>query len=70
MIDRGFYPIGASTRNAGFACIGSVGELMADLEIEIEEVVKQRIQDRYHGLLLLREVLGDDNIDYSDYEQY
>tara|TARA_R110002124_G_scaffold280490_2_gene453790 strand:- start:28581 stop:29684 length:1104 start_codon:yes stop_codon:yes gene_type:complete len=65
VLDRGFYPIGASTRNAGFACIGSVGELIADLEIESESVVKQRIKDRYEGLLLLRETLGDENIDYE-----
>ncbi len=65
VIDRGFYPIGASTRNAGFACIGSVGELVSDLELETEEVIKQRIQDRYNGLLLLRETLGDENIDYD-----
>lgn len=65
VVDRGFYPIGASTRNAGFACIGSVGELVADLELETEKVIKQRIQDRYNGLLLLRETLGDENIDYE-----
>ncbi|XWN36324.1 MAG: FAD-dependent oxidoreductase [Balneola sp.] len=65
VVDRGFYPIGASTRNAGFACIGSVGELVSDLELETEEVIKQRIQDRYNGLLLLRETLGDENIDYD-----
>ena len=65
VLERGFYPIGASTRNAGFACIGSVGELIADLEIESEAVVKQRIQDRYEGLLLLRKTLGDKNIEYE-----
>lgn len=66
VIDRGFYPIGASTRNAGFACIGSVGELIADLEIETPDVVKQRIKDRYEGLLLLRETLTDDKLEYDD----
>lgn len=66
VLDRGFYPIGASTRNAGFACIGSVGELIADLEIESEEVVKQRVKDRYEGLLLLRKTLGDEHIEYED----
>ncbi len=63
--DRGFYPIGASTRNAGFACFGTVGEHLADLEIETEEVVKQRILRRYKGLQLLRETLGEDTIDYE-----
>jgi len=65
VVDRGFFPIGASTRNAGFACIGSVGELISDLEIETEEIVKQRIKDRYNGLLLLRKILGDQHIDYK-----
>lgn len=65
VIDRGYYPIGASTRNAGFACIGSVGELIDDLKLENEEVVKQRIQDRYNGLLLLRKTLGDESIEYD-----
>ncbi|HCI72731.1 MAG: FAD-dependent oxidoreductase [Bacteroidetes bacterium] len=65
VIDRGFFPIGASTRNAGFACIGSVGELISDLELESAEIVKQRIKDRYEGLLLLRNTLGDSNIDYE-----
>jgi hypothetical protein len=65
VIERGFYPIGASTRNAGFACIGSVGELISDLKIESESVVKQRVKDRYEGLLLLRNTLGEKNIDYK-----
>ncbi len=66
VVERGTFPIGASTRNAGFACIGSIGEIMADLEIESEEIVKQRIKDRYEGLLLLRETLGDDLIEYDN----
>ncbi|HKK24441.1 MAG TPA: FAD-dependent oxidoreductase, partial [Gracilimonas sp.] len=32
VIDRGFFPIGASTRNAGFACFGSPTEHMADMK--------------------------------------
>ena len=65
VVDRGFYPIGASTRNAGFACIGSVTEIMADLNIEDEDIVKERIHRRYEGLLLLRKELGDRHIDYD-----
>ncbi len=65
VIDRGTFPIGASTRNAGFACIGTIGEHLADLEIEDEIAVKNRIKSRYNGLLLLREILGDDAIDYK-----
>ncbi len=65
ILDRGLFPIGASTRNAGFACFGTIGEHLADLEIEEENVVRQRIARRYNGLLLLGEVLGDEAIDYE-----
>lgn len=65
VIDRGFFPIGASTRNAGFACIGTIGEHITDLEIDSEEQLKERIKNRYEGLLLLRETLGDEAIEYS-----
>ena len=65
VIDRDFYPIGASTRNAGFACIGTIGEHLADLEIDTETQLKERIKNRYNGLSLLRQTLGDDAIDYQ-----
>ncbi|HCD52647.1 MAG TPA: FAD-dependent oxidoreductase [Balneolaceae bacterium] len=64
IIERGSFPIGASTRNAGFACIGTIGEHLADLEIESEEKVKTRIKERFQGLQLLRSVIGDENMDY------
>ena len=65
VIDRGHFPIGASTRNAGFACIGTIGEHIADLEIESEAKLKERIQNRYEGLLLLRDTLGDEAMEYE-----
>lgn len=66
VIDRGFFPLGASTRNAGFVCFGTIGEHIADLEIDSEESLKKRIKSRYEGLLLLRETLGDEAINYED----
>ncbi len=65
VLDRGFFPIGASTRNAGFACIGTIGEFISDLEIDTEDQLKERILKRYEGLQLLREVIGDSNLDYK-----
>lgn len=64
VIDKGFMPEGASTRNAGFACVGSITEYMADLEKESEEGVRQRIVNRYRGLKLLKNTLGERNINY------
>lgn len=66
VIDRGFYPIGASTRNAGFACIGTIGEHLSDLKLDSEASLKERIRRRYEGLLLLRETLGDEAIEYEE----
>ncbi len=65
VVDRGFFPIGASTRNAGFACIGTIGEHIADLEIDSESRLRARIKNRYQGLQLLRGTLGDDAINYE-----
>jgi glycine/D-amino acid oxidase-like deaminating enzyme len=57
MLERGYYPSGASTRNAGFACFGSVSELLDDLEHNSENDVKALVAKRYHGLQLLRETV-------------
>lgn len=66
ILDRGFFPIGASTRNAGFACFGSPTEHMADMMIEEESKIIDRIRRRFNGLQLLRATLGDDNIEYRE----
>lgn len=62
--DRGFAPYGASTRNAGFACIGSISEHLADIKKAGDETVFSRIERRWNGLQLLRETIGDENMDY------
>ena len=36
VLERGLLPSGASSRNAGFACMGSVTELLDDLELMSE----------------------------------
>lgn len=62
--DRGFAPYGASTRNAGFACIGSISEHLADIKKAGEETVFNRIERRWKGLQLLRKTVGDENMVY------
>lgn len=64
VVEKGMYPEGASTRNAGFACFGSVTELIDDLEHESEEEVRARLLRRYQGLQGLRIILGDENIGF------
>ena len=66
VFERGVIPTGASTRNAGFTCIGSISELLDDLdkisEIEIFSLVSQRV----NGLEKLRSTLSDTKIDYEN----
>lgn len=70
ILERGFLPFGASTRNAGFACFGSVSELLSDLENQSEEEVFSLVEKRWKGLQRLRSKLGDDRIGYEPFGGY
>ena len=65
VLERGILPYGASTKNAGFACFGSISELLADLSTTKEEDVFNLVHKRFLGLKRLREILGDENIGYE-----
>lgn len=65
VVERGFLPWGASSRNAGFACFGSISELLDDLTKQSAEEVFSRVAMRWNGLKRLRELLGDDAIGYE-----
>ena len=70
IFERGILPSGASTKNAGFACFGSVSEILDDLKNHSEEEVVQLVRDRVEGLQLLRNTLGDEQLDYQEYGGY
>ena len=65
VFERGFLPTGASTKNAGFACFGSMSEILDDLNGNSEEKVFELVEKRYLGLNALRALLGDDLIGYE-----
>ncbi len=67
VLERGPLPIGASTRNAGFACFGSMTELMDDLTQMPAETVWEVVAMRWRGLQLLRKRLGDRRLGYREY---
>lgn len=50
VLERGLVPMGASTRNAGFACIGSISEVAADIDLLGEEAAVDIVRRRYEGL--------------------
>jgi gamma-glutamylputrescine oxidase len=59
VLERGILPAGASTKNAGFACFGSVSELLSDIKTYGEETVFNLVAKRIKGLAALRKNLGD-----------
>jgi glycine/D-amino acid oxidase-like deaminating enzyme len=65
ILERGTLPIGASTRNAGFACLGSMTELLDDLSRMTEDDVLALVEQRWRGLHLLRSIVGDQNMDFE-----
>lgn len=65
ILERGALPSGASTRNAGFACFGSVTELMEDIQTQGEDMTWQLIEDRWKGLERTRSLFRDSIIDYT-----
>ena len=70
VLEKGNLPDGGSTKNAGFACFGSLSELHHDLNNLDETAVFELIQKRYNGLLTLRELLGDENLGYESFGGY
>ena len=70
VLEKGILPQGASTKNAGFACFGSLSEIIDDLKSHSEEEVVQLISKRWNGLQLLRKNLGDETIDFKPYGGY
>ena len=70
VLERGLLPNGASTKNAGFACFGSISEIIDDLNNHSEEEVVELVRKRVNGLELLRTNLGDETIDYQSYGGY
>lgn len=65
LLERGLLPTGASTKNAGFACFGSLTELISDIKNLGEERCLELVKLRWHGLQRLRQRTGDLPIDYQ-----
>ena len=66
VIDRGYLPTGASTKNAGFTCFGSPTELFDDLLNMNELTVWDTFSNRYMGLNTLFELVQKDKIAYRE----
>ncbi len=70
ILEKGNMPSGASTKNAGFACFGSISEILDDLKTHTEKEVFDLVKQRKNGLDRLRDLVGDEHLDYKELGGY
>lgn len=73
LVDRGIIPTGASTRNAGFACFGSLSELVSDAQTMGTDKMLELVEMRFKGLERIQKHFGKKEIDFElcgGYELY
>src|SRR5215208_3716351 len=64
IVDRGLIPTGASTRNAGFACFGSLSEVVHDAQTMGTDKMLHLVEMRFKGLEKIQKFF-DRDIDFS-----
>jgi gamma-glutamylputrescine oxidase len=73
IVDRGIIPTGASTRNAGFACFGSLSELIYDGQQMGNDKMLELVEMRFRGLERIQKYFSKKEIDFDlcgGYELY
>jgi hypothetical protein len=73
VLDSGVIPTGASTRNAGFACFGSLSELVGDAQAMGTDTMLEVAEMRFKGLEKIQKHFHRKQIDFElcgGYELY
>lgn len=65
IVERNSIPTGASTRNAGFACFGSLTEIISDFEKMGWEKTLDLVKMRFEGLQKIQNYFTNDEIDFE-----
>jgi glycine/D-amino acid oxidase-like deaminating enzyme len=65
ILEKGVFPTGASTKNAGFACFGSLTEILDDFWNMNPKEVTALVERRYKGLQQIRKIFGDSALRYQ-----
>ncbi|KPE52160.1 NAD(P)/FAD-dependent oxidoreductase [Chryseobacterium indologenes] len=65
VIERSAVPLGASTRNAGFACFGSLTEVIADSQKMGWEKTLDLVRMRFEGLRKIQNYFKNSEIDFE-----
>lgn len=66
IIERSSVPLGASTRNAGFACFGSLTEIIADSEKMGWPKTLELVKMRFEGLEKIQNYFQAEEIDFEN----
>lgn len=70
VVERAPLPLGASTRNAGFACFGSPTELLADWDTHGRESMLNTVAARFAGIRALEDKFSYRSIDWRNHGGY
>ena len=70
VLERGLLPNGASSRNAGFACFGSLTELLSDIDAVGTQATAALVAQRWRGLARLRARVGDAAMAFENFGGY
>jgi glycine/D-amino acid oxidase-like deaminating enzyme len=66
VLERSSFETTASSKNAGFACFGSITEMLSDLRILGEEAFLELVSKRWKGLRILRQRVGDKAMEFNE----
>jgi glycine/D-amino acid oxidase-like deaminating enzyme len=64
ILEKEIFPTGASTKNAGFACFGSLTEILDDLWTMTQDEVVELVRKRYKGLQDIKKQFGEKALGY------
>ena len=70
ILERGIFPSGASTKNAGFATFGSLSEIISDNKTLSDNSVFNLVEKRVLGLELLKKTIPKSNLNIKNYGGY
>jgi gamma-glutamylputrescine oxidase len=70
IVERGLIPMGASTRNAGFACFGSLTELIGDEAQMGLDLLLELVEMRYKGLKRIKKTFAASDIGFEKHGGY
>ncbi|MCC5916762.1 MAG: FAD-binding oxidoreductase [Cryomorphaceae bacterium] len=65
ILDKHGQPQGATTRNAGFACFGSISEYLDDADKHGKQYAGELMMQRYEGLQILQDIFKVRNIQWE-----